>query len=192
MSESTPNPNRRPIGTGPSGKGLHGLGPAPEPGASGRFGTLLLVLAAVPFALGLWGTAQGLLTLGWPRADGLIEYASLSVSEADDRGRTSASISIRYSYVVDGKSHSGSAIAPYTFGMQNSAQARAQHDRYARDMPVKVAYDPSDPSIAYLEPGPSSTSLMLVAVGLIIGLTGLLIKRLAAAEKRAAARGGSD
>ena len=99
-----------------------------------------------------------------------------------------ASIDIVYRYTVDGRTYSSSVISPSTFGGQNSAEARKQDDRYATDMPVRVAYDASDPRIAYLEPGPSSVSLVFVAVGLFIGLPGLLVRGAANAEKRAAAR----
>jgi hypothetical protein len=189
MIEATPHLAPKPIGAGPSGRGLHGLGPASKPGASAGFGIFLMMLAAPPLALGLWVMAQGLVTLTWPRADGQIVRVHFSQSQPDEETRRmSASIDITYRYVVDGRTYSSSSIAPYTFGWQNSGHARKQHDRYSGDMVVKVAYDPSDPSVAYLEPGPSSTSLMLLGVGFIFGLPGLFIWRLAVLERRAAAR----
>jgi Protein of unknown function (DUF3592) len=189
MIETTPHLKPKPIGAGPSGRGLHGLGPPPKPGASGSFGVLLLIIAAVPFAIGLWSTGHGLMTLTWPRADGLIVYRTMHRSQPDEKTRRmSASVDLAFRYTVDGKTYSGSAIAPKTFGWQNSTEAEKQYDRYITGSPVRVAYDPSNPEIAYLEPGPSSFSLMLIGAGLFIGLPGSLIKRLATLEKRAAAR----
>jgi len=189
MIETTPHLAPKPIGAGPSGRGLHGLGPASKPGASAGFGIFLMMLAAPPLVLGLWVTAQGLNTLTWPRADGQIVRVYFSQSQPDDETRRmSASIDITYRYVVDGRTYSASSIAPYTFGWQNSGHARQQHDHYSTDLAVRIAYDPHDPSIAYLEPGPSSTSLMLLGIGVIFGLPGLFIWRLAVLERRAAAR----
>jgi hypothetical protein len=189
MIETTPHLSPKPIGAGPSGRGLHGLGPASKPGASGRFGTVLLIVAAAPFVIGLWGVAQGLMTLTWPLADGRIEAVNFRLSQPDEETRRmSASIYVRYRYTVGGKTYSGSAISPAMFGGQNSGEARKQDRQYSPGMPVRVAYDTGDAAIAYLEPGPSSTSLVFVAVGLFVGLPGLAIRRLATLEKRAAAR----
>jgi hypothetical protein len=193
MSEGAPNGEHhgaplvpyRPIGAGPSGRGLHGLGPASKPGASGRFGTALLIVAAIPFGFGSWGFITGIMSLRWPLAEGLITHSTLRLSEPDsETRRMSASVDIRYRYNVDGVDYSGAAIAPSTFGAQNSSEASAQHERYQSGTAVRVAYDPKDPSVAYLEPGPSSTSMLLVGVGLFIGLPGLMIRRLAELEKR--------
>ena len=189
MIETTPHLAPKPIGAGPSGRGLHGLGPASKPGASAAFGLFLMMLAAPPLVLGLWVMVQGFMTLTWPRANGQIIRVYFSQSQPDDETRRmSASIDLIYRYVVDGRTFSSSSIAPYTFGWQNSGHARKQHDHYSDDMAVRVAYDPRDPSVAYLEPGPSSTSLMLLGIGFIFGLPGLVIWRLAVLERRAAAR----
>ena len=172
MIETTPHLASKPIGAGPSGRGLHGLGPASKPGASAGFGVFLMMLAAPPLVIGLWAMAQGLITLTWPRTDGQIDRVYFSQSQPDDETRRmSASIDITYRYVVGGRTYSSSSIAPYTFGWQNSGHARRQHDDYSADMAVRIAHDPHDPRVAYLEPGPSSTSLMLLGVGFIFGLT---------------------
>src|SRR5215472_18245122 len=93
MIETTPHLAPKPIGAGPSGRGLHGLGPASKPGASAGFGIFLMMLAAPPLVLGLWVTAQGLNTLTWPRADGQIVRVYFSQSQPDDETRRmSASI----------------------------------------------------------------------------------------------------
>ena len=189
MIETTPHLAPKPIGAGPSGRGLQGLGPASKPGASAGFGVFLMMLAAPPLVIGLWAMAQGLITLTWPRTDGQIVRVYFSQSQPDDETRRmSASIDITYRYVVGGRTYSSSSIAPYTFGWQNSGHARKQHDDYSADMAVRIAHDPHDPRVAYLEPGPSSTSLMLLGVGFIFGLPGLFIWRLAVLERRAAAQ----
>jgi hypothetical protein len=181
----TPTIPYAPRGAGPTGRGLHGLGPASKPGASGRFGTALLIVAAIPFGFGSWGLINGIMSLRWPLAEGLITRSTLSLSEPDsETRRMSARVDISYRYNVDGVDYSGAAIAPSSFGAQNSSEARAQHERYQSGAAVRVAYDPKDPGVAYLEPGPSSTSMLLVGVGLFIGLPGLMVRRLATLEKR--------
>ena len=67
-------------------------------------------------------------------------------------------VAIQYSYSVGGREYLGEGIQPYSYGMQNSAAACEQSEHYRPNMAVRVAYHPSDPSEAYLEPGLSSVS----------------------------------
>jgi hypothetical protein len=55
------------------------------------FGRNLMVLAGLIFALGAYGTVQGALTLGWPRADATVITADLArqiMTTRDPDGRS--------------------------------------------------------------------------------------------------------
>lgn len=147
------------------------------------FGRNLIVLAALVLAPGLWGAGQGALTLRWPRTDAKIIDANLRTFERETRDRNYRdqwhSFAVHYAYSVGGKDYFGGGVEPYDFGMQNSAGAEKMQARHPIGSTAKVAYDPADASIAYLEPGPSSFSLALVGIGAVIGLSGFWIRSLA-------------
>jgi len=147
------------------------------------FGRNLIVLAAPILALGIWGAAHGALTWRWPRAEATIIDADLrtfSGPQSDRRYRDEwHAFAVHYSYTVGGKQYFGGRVEPYDYGMQNSAGAEKMRERHPVGSRARVAYDPNEPSTAYLEPGPSSFSLILVAIGAVIGGAGLWIRSLA-------------
>jgi hypothetical protein len=148
------------------------------------FGRNLMVLAGLIFALGAYGTVQGALTLGWPRAEATVITADLArqimtTRDPDGRIREESwnSFHVLYRYTVDGRDYAAGGVEPYDFGMQNSAGAAKMSERHPPGSTAKVAYDPRNPAIAYLEPGPSSFALALLAIGAIMGLSGFWVRR---------------
>jgi hypothetical protein len=149
------------------------------------FGRNLIVLAALILAPGLWGAAHGALTLRWPRAEATIVDANLRLHETrsstslDGRPDQWTSFLVHYLYKVEGRDYWSGRVEPYDFGMQNSAGAKKMKERHPVGSKAQVAYDPEHPEIAYLEPGPSSVSLVFIAIGVIIGFFGFWIRSLA-------------
>jgi len=149
------------------------------------FGRNLIVLAAIILAPGAWGATKGALTLRWPRAQAKIVDANLRVQttpSSDQRQRQLdelTSFIVHYRYNVAGKEYWSGRVEPYDFGMQNSAGAKRMNERHPVGSTVQVAYDPVDPATAYLEPGPSSMSLAMVGIGVVIGGSGFWIRSLA-------------
>lgn len=144
-----------------------------------NFGRTILGIAAIPFVLGAYGCVMGFLTLQWPRIDAKVLDANTRIFTTDtQRGGRSVTdertvVDIRYSYTVNGRDYIGEEIEPYTFGMQNSALAKAHKERYRAGTVARAAYKADDPSVAYLEPGPSSTAMMFLGIGAFMGLCGL-------------------
>jgi hypothetical protein len=152
------------------------------------FGRNLIVLAVLIFVLGAWAAGKGALTLRWPRAEAKIIDANLRLQTApatpslNGRRRPDdewTSFIVHYTYRVGGRDYWSGRVEPYDFGMQNSAGAKRMGERHPVGSTARVAYDPADPAIAYLEPGPSSLSLALVGIGTVIGLSGAWVRRLA-------------
>lgn len=147
-----------------------------------NFGRLLLIVAATPFVLGLYGCVMGALTLQWPRTEARILGSDLRIHLTQTRGPdgtskadTRATVDVAYSYNVNGREYVGGEIEPYTWGMQNSALSRIHKERYPKDAVVSAGYNPENPAIAYVEPRPSATSMMFLGIGLIMGLSGLYV-----------------
>ena len=148
------------------------------------FGRNLIVLAVIVFAPGAWAAAKGALTLRWPRAEAtiidadlrLMTMPSMKSRKPPDQWNT---FHVHYRYSVGGRDYLGGRVEPYDMGMQNSAGVKRMKERHPVGSVAKVAYDPNDPATAYLEPGPSSFSLMLTGIGAIVGGAGLWVRSLA-------------
>jgi hypothetical protein len=155
--------------------------------ASASFGRFLMIVGAAILLLGGWGAVQGARTWQWPRAEARIIDSDLRRNESNLRQSANGdyyrdhwyTFAVHYSYRVGTTEYIGGGVEPYDFGMQNSAGARKMKDRHPVGATAKVAYDPDNPAVAYLEPGPSSFALILLAIGAILGLCGLWVRSLA-------------
>lgn len=148
------------------------------------FGRNLMVLGAAILGLGAYGAIKGAMTLKWPRTPATITSAdllrqSVHATGADGRSREESwnSFHVLYRYRVGDREYVAGGVEPYDFGMQNSAGAAKMRERRPVGSAAEVAYDPKDPTIAYLEPGPSSLTLMLSGVGSFMILVGFWVRR---------------
>jgi hypothetical protein len=152
------------------------------------FGRNLMVLGAIILAVGAYGVVRGALTLRWPRAAATITSAELLRQSAPTtRGGGGAgeeswnSFHVLYRYRVGDRDYVAGGVEPYDYGMQNSAGAERMRERHPIGSTSDVAYDPNDPAIAYLEPGPSSFASALAGIGAFMALVGFWVRRKAAA-----------
>ncbi len=147
-----------------------------------RMAWFLAALGVIAFGFGAWGAYNGQQTLKWPRVEAEIVDAKLTRHERETRDVNRpdrwTTFDVHYLYRIDGKVYLGGGIEPYAFNMQNSAGAKKMADAYPVGSKTQVAYNPQDVSEAYLMPGPSSFSLILLAIGVIFGLVALLARRM--------------
>jgi len=124
--------------------------------------------------------------LAWRRALALTEAAlrwldapgKVTAASAELRGGGSASRStyyaplIRYTYVVNGREREGSRLR---FGL-TTARSRAAAEKLLAPYPVgaaiKVRYDPENPDQSVLEPGRTSSNLLIAAIACVLLLLG--------------------
>jgi hypothetical protein len=145
------------------------------------FGRNLMVLGGIILAVGGYGAVRGALTLGWPRpsativsADQLRQGAATSRGLREDSWNT---FHMLYRYRVGDHDYVAGGVEPYDYGMQNSAGAAKMYHRYRINSTAEIAYDPDDPAVAYLEPGPSSFTRVLVGIGAFMALVGMWVRR---------------
>jgi len=147
-----------------------------------RMAWFLATLGVIAFGFGAWGAYNGWLTLKWPRAEAEIVDAKLTRHERETRDVQRpdrwTTFDVHYLYRVDGKTYLGGGIEPYAFNMQNSAGAKKMADKFPVGAKAPVAYNPESAAEAYLMPGPSSFSLLLLALGIIFWLAALLARRM--------------
>lgn len=147
-----------------------------------RMAWFLATLGVIAFGFGAWGAYNGWLTQKWPRAEAEIVDAKLTRHEREtrdvERPDRWTTFDVHYLYRVDGKVYLGGGIEPYAFNMQNSAGAKKMADAFPVGAKAPVAYNPANAAEAYLMPGPSSFSLILLALGVIFWLVALLARRM--------------
>jgi hypothetical protein len=147
-----------------------------------RMAWFLAALGVIAFGFGVWGAYNGAQTLKWPRAQAEIVDAKLTRHERETRDVQRPdkwhTFDVHYLYRVNGKTFLGGGIEPYAFNMQNSAGAQKMAEKYRIGTTAEVAYNPANGAEAYLQPGPSSFSLILIAIGIIFGLVALLARRM--------------
>jgi hypothetical protein len=147
-----------------------------------RMAWFLAALGVIAFGFGVWGAYHGQQTTRWPRADAEIVDAKLTQHERETRDVQRpdrwTTFDVHYLYRVEGKTYLGGGIEPYAFNMQNSAGAKKMAVQFPIGGRAPVVYNPENPAEAYLMPGPSSFSLLLLALGVVFWLVALLARRM--------------
>lgn len=146
-----------------------------------RLSWIFLAFGTGVFALGAWAAMKGWQTRQWPRVEAEIIDADLARNERVAKDGTLEhrySFTVNYRYAVGGQTFIGHGTEPYDLGMQNSAGARTMSEDYPVGAKVQVLYSPENPAEAYLMPGPSSFSLILLVLGGISWLVALLARRM--------------
>jgi hypothetical protein len=107
----------------------------------------------------------------WPSTKGEIIGSDVKPYSVDrETGDDRSSVSIRYSYVVNGKTHKGERIGWGNRTVMLTPAAQSLSARYPVGASVPVFYDPGKPDSALLEPrGQSkSTAMMPIVLFLIV------------------------
>jgi hypothetical protein len=127
---------------------------------------------------------------GWPKAPGRI-LSSRETSSVVPDSADMYSPQIRYEYVVDGRTYTGSRVSFAIDSSYSRSRVQATLQRYPAGQEVTVRYDPADPSRCCLQSGPWHGGLSRVATGAALCVTaaGLLVWRL---RPRGEGRNGGD
>ena len=126
-------------------------------------GAAVTVGCAVPLA-------RGVLSLFWPRVDGVITYSG------NMSGNRAIGVDISYRYATGGEMHTSDR---FRFQFVLTARKMRGRDvqsilgRYRIGDPVKIAVNPANPGDSVLEPGPDFESMIPFVLGLFLLLLGL-------------------
>ena len=114
----------------------------------------------------------------WPRAEGEIMSTELRVEGYHDDGEPMRRTVIRYRYDVGGESYRAErAFFGDDLALRFTGPGQRRLHAYPVGRRVQVAYDPTDPRRAVLEPGVHVAAELAVAVALaalILGFGGLV------------------
>ena len=109
---------------------------------------------------------------GWPTTQGRV--LAVSLSNVPVRAKNlipTYAPDVQYTYTVDGQRHEGTLANERASG--SHTRASAMLSPYAPGQKVAVAYDPDDPAVSTIEPGPHRDSMIrttIAGIGLLIGL----------------------
>jgi hypothetical protein len=89
----------------------------------------------------------------WPGIEGIILERTVAIEHEAD-GQIYQPV-VRYKYELDGKLYQGSYIDWATAAHLKYTSARQKLDKYDPGRRVKVHYDPANPTMSVLQPGPA-------------------------------------
>ena len=156
-----------------------------------RVVAVLLLLGVPLFIAGFLAVLNGMYTRKWPRADAVIRQSGAPTIEPDMPGepghthRTAlVSADFSYEYAIGGAKFLGDGITPFSLVRLSSSSMQKLHRQYPAGAHVKVAYDPHNPTISYLEPGVSLAAKALFAAGSVMLSIAWLLRSLVRARIR--------
>ena len=150
--------------------------PAPGGTSDGVAAVVAAIFAGVFCALGVLALASGMQKMwrgyasqAWPTASAEIVSANM---RSGDGGYAP---DLLYQYTVAGTKHLNNVRHFGTVQAQSEERANELLSRYAAGKKVPVAYFPTDPDVAVLEPGINRDALWLPGVGLVALLFSLSV-----------------
>jgi hypothetical protein len=155
-----------------------------KPGGDPSMAAVAAIVAFIFTALGLLGLGAGLgrmwnghASQRWPTTLGEVVFAKVEAADRHDKQtgelQTTFSPSFVYRYDVDGVRHFNNLRRFGRVEGQGADWASGIASRYPLGTKVPVAYFPTDPDVAVLEPGNDSEALWLPGVGLVSFLLGV-------------------
>ena len=135
-----------------------------------RIAAAVFALLIVNQGIGIWRfrrkASKG---LKWPSTEGKIIASSVETTSVDQETRDErSSVSVSYSYAVDGKSYKGSRIGWGKKAVMLTPAAQTLSMRYPVGATVPVFYDPRKPGSSLLEPRARSNSVAMTAMTLFL------------------------
>jgi hypothetical protein len=131
------------------------------------------------FALfyGIRGVIRGKASFSWPTIRGVIQESSIEHKVSFDShggGAGTYHAKLRYAFVLEGVTHSGSRVAYGDFGSSDPSHAQNIVNRYPVGKEVTVHYMPGDPDESVLEPGTNFGTWIVPLIGFAFATAGIL------------------
>jgi hypothetical protein len=135
------------------------------------FPAIFIAAGAILVAIYLQQRTRAEESLTWQRVPGVIEKSFLQ-ERLDDVGND---LVITYRYTAGATQFRSNRVA---FGSMSNREKQARLERYRAGMPVQVAIDPRDASVALLEPGHRPGESNLLIAGCVLMLLGIGVGRM--------------
>lgn len=134
--------------------------------------------------------SRGYASQHWPQTDGVLKGSWMRQTYSDGTLFTPQHLQyeakVNYSYSVAGQSYSGTHVSWNDHPLADTNLTQAILDKYSThyvkrrktiyfNPKVAVYYDPGDPALAVLEPGPGGLSWKFPVIGLMISFVGVVL-----------------
>ena len=157
--------------------------------SASKFVTVIMSIGLAFSVAGAVGAWRGYATRSWPTTQAVLMTNNLEQGTqtrrvpATEKQRggveekiATETLTLAYRYTVDGTTFEGQKLEPWDFGLPAKAKAHAVAV-LTPGTTHPVAYDARDPRRSYLLPGPSTTALTLLTLGLVLMAVGLIAGR---------------
>lgn len=132
-----------------------------------------MVAGTLVLFFGVRGVIRGNASTAWPAVPGVIQESSVEYHSGSKGGAYHARV--RYTYVLEGVTHSGSRVAYGDYGSSDPSHAQNIVNRYPVGRKVTVHYMPEDSDESVLEPGAGLAAWFLPVFGLVFATAGILM-----------------
>jgi hypothetical protein len=144
----------------------------------GCVGTTLFagIFFVVGIAASYWGWTilrNARISNGWPATQG--EIIASSVRADTDEDGTTYHADVTFSYVVEDHRYSSETVSFGQYGSSNRKHAEEIVRTYQPGEKVPVYYNPDEPKTAVLEPGVTTSSYMVLGIGLCFAILPAII-----------------
>jgi hypothetical protein len=132
-----------------------------------------MLIGTIALFFGVRGVLRGHASTGWPAVPGIIQESSVEYQSSSKGGTYHARI--RYTYVLEDTTRSGSRVTYGDFGTSDPSHAQNIVNRYPAGRAVTVHYMPGDPDESVLEPGTSFGTWIVPVIGFFFATAGILM-----------------
>jgi hypothetical protein len=145
------------------------------------FCAVFMVVGLLLLTPGLRNLFRARASVDWPRAAGVIRFSQVTSSTCTDRDEdgttrttTTYNSPLVYQYEVNGRKRYSNTRRFGQLAGSSAEWAQEIADKYPAGKQVQVAYSPSDPDLAVLEPGVTNEAYFLPGAGAAFFLFGFL------------------
>jgi hypothetical protein len=132
-----------------------------------------ILVGTLALFFGVRGLLRGHASTVWPAVPGVIQESSVEYQSSSKGGTYHARL--RYTYVLEGTTHSGSRVAYGDYGSSDPSHAQGIVNRYPAGKAVTVHYMPGSPDESVLEPGIGGSTWFLPLFGFVFATAGILM-----------------
>ncbi len=157
-----------------SSKSMQNMTPAKAFFFTRIFPAIFILVGGITVYLGISDMLLAKASNGWPNTQGAISASEMEYHRDSDGGGTYHA-RILYDYEVFGVLYSNDRIAYGDYGSSNPSHARSIVNRYSKQLPVTVYYQPEHPQESVLETGIKGQAYFLPLFGLVFLSAGLLM-----------------
>jgi hypothetical protein len=132
-----------------------------------------MLVGTLVLFFGVRGVIRGNASVGWPTVPGIVQESSVEYQSSSKGGTYHARV--RYTYDLEGATHSGSRVTYGDLGTSDPSHAQGIVNRHPAGKAVTLHYMPGDPDESVLEPGAGFSTWILPLFGFFFATAGILM-----------------